>query len=543
MPDRRITRHVDNKNFARSTVVIIGAGVAGLCVAIDLLRRTPCRNFVILEKGSQPQEYVIHIAEEYGLYKYIRFNSVVQEARWDDAQMQWTVGVAVSGGKDSEFVQSYELTTDFLVSAVGQLNLPRWPTIAGLDNFTGKMMHSARWDWTYDFSGKRVAIIGNGATAVQIIPELANSVLHLSVYQRTPNWTIPRYDWRVSSFQKFLLSRFPPFRWLKRSLCMLYCEATHTPVTNSQSMFSQQVRRMTMLAIQAQLPDKPDLWEKLIPNYPPGCKRILITDDYYPALNQKHVDLDTRPIRSITKTGIETEDGQIEEFDLIVLATGFRTVEFMSPIRVFGRQGRPLAELWKDGAQAYRGVTVEDMPNFGMLYGPNTNLGHNSIILMIEAQSRYLSVLINEVLRARKSGKTLSLVPRPEVVHSYNEDLQARLAKSSFADPNCQSWYKTESGRITNNWPSRVVRYQKDMDRVYLDEYLAEGTGKELVKGKKVYLGRVVEESPVSYATLMLGLVGVVVGGAYMNGYMSGIGPGRQKMRDLFGFVEGYFRR
>lgn len=315
------------------------------------------------------------MAEKYGLYKHIRFNSTVEEARWDDATHKWKVAVNVGGSKDSQFVDAYEMQSDFLVSAVGQLNVPREPEIPGLHDFQGRMMHSARWDWSYDMKGKRIAVIGNGATAAQIVPEVAKEASHLTVYQRTPNWIVPRADRSVTSVEKALFSYIPPIHWGKRAIQMDLREYLHGAVTDGNSSLAQQMRNMSTDALKKQLPDKPELWESLIPNYSPGCKRVLLTDDYYPTLNQKHVDLETRAITRITETGIETASGDVQEYDLIVLATGFRTVEFMFPIEVYGRQGRALSEIWKGGAMAYYGVTVEDLPNFAMLYGPNTNLG------------------------------------------------------------------------------------------------------------------------------------------------------------------------
>ncbi|KAF7586666.1 hypothetical protein BBP40_008515 [Aspergillus hancockii] len=448
---------------------------------------------------------------KYGLYKYIRFNTTVEEARWDDTQLQWKVNVAVSGTKDSQFHESYYITTDFLVSAVGQLNVPSWPSIPGLDDFNGKLMHSARWDWTYDFTGKRVAIV----------PELAKSVSRLSVYQRTPNWILPRYDTSVSSIQQFFLSYVPPVRWCKRAIMMQLREASHSAIIQRESSFSQYIRKMAEDAMKSQLKDKPELWGKLIPNYSLGCKRVIPSDDYFSALNLRHVDLETRPIQRVTESGIETADGDLQEYDLIIAATGFRTVEFMHPIQVYGRNGRNVSEIWKNGATAYYGVTVEDLPNFGMLYGPNTNLGHNSIILMIEAQSRYLSTLVGEVVRAKAQGDSLALQPQPNVVSAFNKRIQAELQSSSFADPNCHSWYKLEDGRITNNWPGRVVQYQKELSRVRWEDYLVEGTGRRRLEGKKATnIGRVQEELPVRTTTLVLGALGVALalGGYYMNG-------------------------
>ncbi|KAL2822032.1 hypothetical protein BJX63DRAFT_377818 [Aspergillus granulosus] len=553
---------VGNKTYTSATVVIIGAGISGMCMAIDLIKRNNCHNFVILEKSSgvggtwhdnkypgcccdvasilysysfeqyskwsreypgqeELLKYLTQVAEKYGLYKYIRFNSEVKEARWDDEEMKWKIHVEVSGDKDSQFASSYALKSDFLTSAVGQLNVPREPDIPGLKDFRGRMMHSARWDWTYNFENKRIAIIGNGATSAQIVPEVAKVASHLTVYQRTPNWVMPRLDTAVSPLQQALLTYVPPLRIRKRALAMDFRESFYAAVSDSESDFAQQIRTWCFEGMRTQLANKPELWEKLTPNYAPGCKRLIISDDIYPALARENVDLETRRISRITETGIEVEDGASQEYDFIILATGFKTVEFMYPIEIYGSNGRPLSDIWKEGASAYHGVTVEDLPNFGMFYGPNTNLGHNSIILMIEAQSRYLNALVGEILKARAKGETLALRPRPEALRRYNSELQEVLAKISFADSNCRSWYKTEEGKITNNWSGTVVDYQRNLSQVRWSDYVVEGSAKNVVERRTItHLGRVREESYMGNGSLVLTAVSVlaVVGGVLLRG-------------------------
>ncbi|KAL2858012.1 hypothetical protein BJY01DRAFT_259074 [Aspergillus pseudoustus] len=558
----RADARVGNKTYTSATVVIIGAGISGMCMAIDLIKRNNCHNFVILEKSSgvggtwhdnkypgcccdvasilysysfeqypkwsreypgqeELLKYLIHVAEKYGLYKYIRFNSEAKEARWDEEEKKWRISVEVSGDKDSQFASSYILNSDFLASAVGQLNVPREPDIPGLKDFQGRMMHSARWDWTYNFENKRIAIIGNGATSAQIVPEVAKVASHLTVYQRTPNWVMPRLDTAVSPLQQALLTYVPPLRMRKRSLAMDFRESFYAAVSDAKSDFAQQIREWCVEGLRTQLANKPELWEKLTPNYSPGCKRLIISDDIYPALARENVDLETRRISRITETGIQIEGGTSQEYDLIVLATGFKTVEFMYPIQIYGSNGRPLSDIWKEGASAYHGVTVEDLPNFGMFYGPNTNLGHNSIILMIEAQSRYLNAILGEVLRARAKGKTLSVRPNPDALKRYNRELQEVLAKSSFADSNCSSWYKTEEGKITNNWSGTVVDYQRNLSQVRWSDYVVEGSAKGVVEPRKItHLGRVREESYMSNGSLILTAASVlaVVGGVLLRG-------------------------
>lgn len=221
-----------------------------------------------------------------------------------------------------------------------------------------------------------------GATAAQIIPEIAPDASHVTVFQRTPNWLIPRQDAPVSALEKALLTYLPPLRWRKRALQMDFRESFHSAIFDGNSDFAQLIRDWCTGMMKSQLAHKPELWNTLTPNYSPGCKRVIISDDYYPALGRDNVDLETRRITRITEKGIEIEGRGEQEYDLIVLATGFKTVDFMHPIQIYGANGRDLSDIWKNGAMAYLGVAVEDLPNFGMFYGPNTNLGPYPSLLM-----------------------------------------------------------------------------------------------------------------------------------------------------------------
>jgi len=557
---------VGNKDYGNAAVVIIGAGISGLCTAIDLIKRNNCHNFIILEKSAglggtwydnaypgcccdvwsslysysfaqnsdwtreypgqeEILSYLIKVAQENNLYQHIRFNTFVEEARFDEDLMKWRTKVsAVQGSKEAESSPEYEIKSDFLVSAVGQLNQPKWPEIEGITNFAGKKMHSARWDWSYDPRDKKIALLGNGCTAVQILPEIAKVAKKVTVFQRTPNWVVPRMDAPVSPLMRNVLKYLPPVRWRKRALQMEFREATHGFVADPNSDIAQLFKDASKEMMQRQLPNRPELWEKLTPKYNVGCKRIIISDDYFPSFNKPNVELETRPIQSVGEKGVKIvdDDGQgkdVDEYDMLVCATGFQTTQFMHPIKVFGKKGRALNDIWKDGAHAYLGVCVEDMPNFGMLYGPNTNLGHNSIILMIEQQSRYIGGLVDAVLDARKQGKTLSLTPRKEKVDAYNAKLQEVLQDSAFNDPNCNSWYKNEAGLITNNWSGTVLEYQNRLSSVEYDDYEAEGTGKIITQKKqRQKIGRVVEETQFSdKALLTMGLLSTV---ALVGGYI-----------------------
>ncbi|KAK9853205.1 hypothetical protein MYU51_006991 [Penicillium brevicompactum] len=555
---RSLSTHVPvgNKDFTNATVVIIGAGISERSSSVggtwndNKYPGSCCDVWSTLYSYSFEQnpnwtreypgqeeihKYLVGIAEKWGLYKHIRFNSTVEEAHWDDEEAKWRIKLSLSGQKDSEFSSAYVINSDFLVSAVGQLNLPRYPNIPGLDDFQGKTMHSARWDWTYDLSGKRIAIIGNGATAAQIVPEIAQVASHLTVYQRTPNWVIPRNDGPVSSFQKTLFNWLPPLLWRKRAAQMDFRESFYEAVADKDSDFAQWIRSVTASALNAHLPNNPELRNTLTPKYAPGCKRVIITDDYYPALARENVNLETREITSITEAGIEVDGEDEQEYDLIVLATGFKTVEFMHPIKIFGSNGRSLEDIWSNGARAYNGVTVEDLPNFGMFYGPNTNLGefyllsqprctdsnklqgHNSIILMIEAQSRYLNALVGEVIKARQRGKTLALKPGPEALQAFNDRIQSTLQTTSFADPNCASWYKRDDGLITNNWCGTAVDYQIELSKVHWPDYIAAGTDeRRMVAKADTKIGRVHEGSILSDRSLLMGAIGVLSAAGYL---------------------------
>ncbi|KAJ4984098.1 hypothetical protein SVAN01_10386 [Stagonosporopsis vannaccii] len=556
---------VGNKDHTRAAVVIIGGGISGMCMAIDLIKRNKCHNFIILEKSTsfggtwhdnkypgcccdvwsalysfsfeqnpdwtreypgqeEILEYLRNVANKYGLYKYVRFNTAVESATWDDDAAKWKINVKVTGGKAAEFSEAYAIESDFLVSAVGQLNQPRYPDIEGLDDFKGKIIHSARWDWSYDMQGKRIGVVGNGATAAQIIPEILPVSKDLTVYQRSPNWVIPREDGPVADWQRALYRFVPPLRWRKRAAMMDFRESFYDAVTDGSSAFADLLRSLCMDMMRRDIPDQPDLWEKLTPNYNPGCKRVIISDDYYPAIANPKTTLETNGIKRITETGIEMQNGTHHEHDMIVLATGFRTVEFLFPIKITGTRGRSLDEIWSSGAAALYGTTVPSLPNFGMFYGPNTNLGHNSIILMIEAQSRYLNGLVSAVLDARNRDARIGLMPKEDVTAAFNNKIQAVLEKSSFADPNCGSWYKNKEGRITNNWSGTVIEYQDILSKVDWDDYEIANADKrrstsasQVVFGagkKQTKIGRVHEETLVSNTTLVLGALSTVIAGA-----------------------------
>ena len=367
-----------------------------------------------------------------------------------------------------------------------------------------------------------------GATAAQIIPEVLPASENVTIYQRSPNWVIPRMDGPISPFRQFVYRYLPPIRWRIRAAQMDFRESFHSAVFDPNSAFADQIKEWCAGSLRAQIPGREDLWEKLTPGYSPGCKRVIISDDYYPALADPKSTLETRDIVRITESGIEVKNGEggaeHYEHDVLVLATGFRTVEFLFPIKITGANGRTLEDIWSNGAEALYGTTVPSLPNFGMFYGPNTNLGHNSIVLMIEAQSRYLNGLVGAVLDARNRGERIGVMPKKEKTEKYNEEMQDTLNKSSFADPNCGSWYKNKDGKITNNWSGTVVEYQKLLEKVDWEDFeivgeggVNKGSASGVVFGsgkKETKVGRVVEETTISNTGLLVGGLGVMAAGA-----------------------------
>lgn len=308
---------------------------------------------------------------------------------------------------------------------------------------------------------------------------------------------------------------------------MDFREGFHQIIGDVSSAGADEIRGYNSAMLDAAFGDDEEMKGKLQPKYQPGCKRIIISDDYYPALALPHVELITEAITAITPTGISTKDSSNLDYDLIILATGFETLDFMHPICMTGYNNTPLSSVWSEGAKALYGITVSQMPNFAMLYGPNTNLGHNSIILMIEAQASYIASLIQPILTARQGGRHLCIRPKASRMQEFNATLQEELKHSAFADENCNSWYKTASGLITNNWSRNVVDYQKMVETVQWDDFEIEGDGKDVLQGRKESrIGRVREESLVGDRTLSL-LGAVSVGAVVLAGVWAKAGGAR----------------
>jgi cation diffusion facilitator CzcD-associated flavoprotein CzcO len=403
---------------------------------------------------SEILAYLEDCADRFGLRPHLRCGVEITEARWDDDSTTWRLTTR----------EGEEIVADVVVSALGQLNVPSYPDIPGRDEFRGTAFHSARWDHGHDLEGERVAVIGTGASAVQFVPEIAPVVERLSVFQRSPNWIVPRPDMPYPESWKRTFARHPSVRLLHRAQIFANLELRWWAMREG----SRRARQMATTAadhLRDQVAD-PGLRAKLTPDYPVGCKRILISSDYYPALTRDNVEVVTQAIERITADGIVTTDGREHRVDTIVYGTGFHATEFLRPIEVVGRHGVRLHDEWRTGAEAYLGVTVAGFPNLFLLYGPNTNLGHNSIIYMIEAQIGFVLRCLREL---RRSG-VAALDVRSDVMRSYNGELQASLHETVW-ESGCHNWYKTETGKVTNNWPRPASAYWWQLKRAGLGSF------------------------------------------------------------------------
>ncbi len=478
----------------RTEVIIIGSGFSGLCLGHHL-KRDGKSDFVILEKDARlggtwrdnsypgaacdvpsfaycfsfaqktdwsrkwsPQSeilaYTEEVADRFDLRRHVRFNQEVTRASWDERTAEWTV----------ETRSGETWVARHLVSGVGQLNMPAWPDIPGRDTFKGTAFHSARWDHDANLAGKRVAVIGNAASAIQFIPEIAAEVGSLLIFQRSANWMMPRMDREYTEAEHRRFARWPWLAKLYRWSIWARFDLRF-PVFAGNRWLGALVRKAAEKHLEEAVPD-PVLRKALTPDYPVGAKRLLISDNYYRTLGRDNVRLLTERIERITETGVVTADGTEHQADVLIFATGFRSTEFLVPMEIRGRDGRLLSEEWKEGAEAYLGITVPSFPNFFMMYGPNTNLGHNSIIFMIECQAGYIMSCLGGLERAGATAFDL----RPEVSRAFNDRLQERLRDTVWARVSA-SWYKNKAGRITNNWSGTTTAYWWATRRADLSDY------------------------------------------------------------------------
>jgi len=473
--------------------VIIGAGVGGIGMAIEL-QRHGFRDITILDRAEglggtwrynsypgctcdvpshlysfsfaqrkdwsrlcspQPEilAYLEAVAAEHGVDRLITPNADVTACRWDDDDCEWTISAADGRGWQAEA----------LVVATGQLHQPAMPRLEGAEDFRGHSFHSSRWDHDYELRGKRVAVIGTGASAIQFIPEVAEQAAQLDIYQRTGNWFMPRRNREYPRLFKTLIRSIPGLQVLRRAYIYYYAELLTLMIRHPRT-WGQIGRLNSTLFMRSQLRDK-ELRRKAWPDYQFGCKRILFHSEYLPTLQRPNVELITDPITRLTSGGIATTDGREREIDCLIYATGFRTTEFMFPMEITGTGGRSLREAWSDGPHAHLGIAVPGFPSMFLMYGPNTNTSGGSIIFYEEAQAAYIRQAL-ELVRLRHAA---AIEVRPEVEAASDREVQARFNGTAWTA--CDSWYRDRHGRLVANWPGYMREYAERLRALDPGEY------------------------------------------------------------------------
>ncbi|MGX1545896.1 flavin-containing monooxygenase [Streptomyces adustus] len=476
-------------------VAVIGSGFGGLGAAVRL-RREGITDFVVLERAgsvggtwrdnSYPgcacdvpshlysfsfapnpdwprtfsgqehiRAYLEHVTDLFGLRPHIRFDSEVKLMTWDPQRLCWEIETT-----------SGRLRADVVVSATGPLSDPRIPDIPGLDSFPGAVFHSARWDHGQELRGKRVAMVGTGASAIQIVPAIQSEVGRLTLFQRTPPWVMPRVDRAISGAERALHRAVPLTSRLRRGLLWGIRELqvqAFTKHPDELGFVERLARRNMTRAIK-----DPALRAKLTPDYRIGCKRILLSSEYYPALARPNVDVVASGLREVRGSTLVAVDGTETEADVIVFGTGFHVTDMPIAERVVGADGRTLAESWKGGMQSLRGASAAGFPNWMTIIGPNTGLGNSSMILMIESQLNYLADYVRQL---DVLGGRAALVARPSAVNAWNRRVQDRMKRTVWNTGGCTSWYLDASGRNTTIWPGTTSEFRRETRRVDLTEY------------------------------------------------------------------------
>jgi 4-hydroxyacetophenone monooxygenase len=505
---------VEPSALQATDVVIIGAGMSGLYAAIQL--REVGIPFVILEKNTavggtwfentypgcgvdtpnhfysyafEPNHdwsyffakrdelwnYFERVADKYELRKHIRLSTEVDEARYDEETARWRISAHDADGK------RLELSARVLVSAVGVLNRPKLPAIAGLESFAGPAFHTAQWDKDFDWRGKRVAMIGTGASGHQVGPTIAPDVARLMIFQRSPHWVVPNpnYHVGVDEGKKWALANVPFYlRWYRFQLFWGFADGLHPALQvdpewpdpkRSLNALNDKHRRFMERHMRSELRDRPDLLAKVIPDYPAYGKRILIDNHWFKMLTRDNVNLITDPIEAVVPEGVRMKDGRLWQADALVFATGFKVSKMLFPMQIFGRERRELHEVWgDDDAKAYLGLTVPGFPNFFILTGPNTGLAHGgNQIFMTECGVRYMMLALRELV---ESGKR-TIECRHDTYEGYNRKVDDTHARMVWTHKGMTNWYRNRHGRVFAITPWRLVEYWKMTSRFDPAEY------------------------------------------------------------------------
>lgn len=482
------------------TAIIVGAGFSGLCAGIAL-KRAGIHDFVILEKadgvggtwrdntypgaacdipshlysysfepnprwqrayGGQPEilAYLEHCATKYGLRRHLRTGVRVAHCEFDEPSATWTVR-GDDGGST---------TARALILGNGALHIPQIPELAGLATFAGRTFHSARWDHACDLTAKRVAVIGTGASSIQFVPEIAPRVERLHVFQRTPPWIVPKPDRPIRDRERWMLDHVPGAHWLRRTGLYWKMESRVLGFVFAPRI-NRLLERLVLAHLERAVPD-PELRRRLTPDYRLGCKRVLTSNDYFAALQRPNVELVDDAIAAIEPSGVRTADGRFREVEAIVFGTGFRVVDYVASMRIIGRGGIELGNVWRRGVRSYLGINVSGFPNLFLMMGPNTGLGHNSMIFMIEAQAHYAVAAIRRLVRDDLAW----LDVRPEVESAFRAELAKRMAGTVWTS-GCNSWYIAPSGEVLL-WPGFTFDYWRKTRRVpFADYHVVDSTG------------------------------------------------------------------
>ena len=399
-------------------------------------------------------DYLRRVAAKHRVEASVKFDTEIVALRWNETHQHWQLTAA----------DGRQFTATVVISGMGGLHIPAIPELPGQAAFTGTSFHTAQWRHDVDLTGKRVAVIGTGASAVQIIPEIAGRVEQLTVFQRTPPWVLPRNNRPTSVWTRWLKRYVPGLQLAQRLALFWKAEPIAIGFTlKPKAMGSGQKRAKQFIRSQVQ---DPVLRDQLTPQYSMGCKRVLLSDDYYAAFTRRNVELVTRPIARLVPEGVVTGNGQRWPADVVIYATGFKPFNPTHRVEIVGRGNRILADDWADGPEAFKGVAVSGYPNFFMLMGPNSGLGHNSVLVMIEAQVGYISKCLKWLRRSRWRGGPLRAIEvRPEAQRQYNDWLQERFERSVWHAQSrpglspCASWYQTPGGKNFTLWPSFATAY------------------------------------------------------------------------------------
>lgn len=474
-------------------VLVVGAGFSGLCLGARL-RRAGVSSFRILEKAHEiggtwrdntypgcacdvpshlyslsfapradwtrlyPEQaelldYLKRFADRFGLAPHLRLNREMTAAEWDEAAGLWRVATA----------QGEHFATRVLVSAVGALHTPQIPHLKGIETFEGPAFHSARWDAAADLAGKRVAVIGTGASAVQFVPEIAPKAAEVHVFQRTAPWVLPKLDRKVGRLERAARRWLPGFARAHRALTYWRFELRALAMRGEPRILGK-VEQLGRDLLERQVKDE-GLREKLRPKFRAGCKRLLLSNDWYPTLTRANVELVTAPIAEVRPRSIVDAEGVERPVEVIVYGTGFSVTEALKRLPVRAR-GRSLADAWADHVQSFYGVSVAGFPNFFLMLGPNTGLGHNSQLIMIEAQAAHI---VSALKLLRRRGGRIEV--RPEAEAAFDADLQRRLSESIWQTGGCRSWYQDEAGRNPTLWPGFTFDYRRRAGRARPADY------------------------------------------------------------------------